>query len=405
MAFQTHSSLVLIILFSLIGSSILIPNSSAQEESQIPDWVKNVAGWWANNEISEKEFLAGLTYLINNNIIFIPFMPCGGVAAMAASDPTLEAKLVPDWVKNNAGWWATDQIKDADFLNGIEYLIKKDILGIDNKKIKGQVSIDDVKFSSTWGVNKDNLVFVSSGLFEIYGTNGDCFVNPLDGLSYWKSNTLALNPNNMDLYNEIAVWNNPENENAVVVFPYFTFTAYQPQGFYDYFNGKCDDCTTTKFVQPKSQYTSSGKAHQALTLLGYSSITDIDIDKNPSILQQFDKVIILHNEYVTRAMFDAITSHPNVIYLYPNALYAEIEVNYIDETITLIRGHNYPEPEIINGFDWPFDNTHPYEYDSFCYDMEFYKTVAGWMTNCYPENLFLANTEQLFKILQLIKDL
>ncbi|SVD75206.1 uncharacterized protein METZ01_LOCUS428060, partial [marine metagenome] len=126
MAFQTHSSLVLIILFSLIGSSILIPNSSAQEESQIPDWVKNVAGWWASNEISEKEFLAGLTYLINNNIIFIPFMPCGLAAASAASDPTLEAKLIPDWVKNVAGWWATDQIEDADFINGIEYLIKKD---------------------------------------------------------------------------------------------------------------------------------------------------------------------------------------------------------------------------------------------------------------------------------------
>ena len=86
-----------------------------------------------------------------------------------------------------------------------------------------------------------------------------------------------------------------------------------------------------KFVAPKSQYTSSGLAHQALTLLGYPSITDIEIDKNPDILQQFDKVIMLHNEYVTRTMFDAITSHPNVIYLYPNALYAEIEVNYADK--------------------------------------------------------------------------
>ena len=75
---------------------------------------------------------------------------------------------------------------------------------------------------------------------------------------------------------------------------------------------------------------------------------------------------MLHNEYVTRTMFDAITNHPNVLYLYPNALYAEIEVDYIDETITLIRGHNYPEPEITNGFDWEFDNTHPYEFDSEC---------------------------------------
>jgi len=401
--FQIRYSIVLIILFSLIGSSILIPNSSAQEETQIPDWIKNVAGWWANNEISEKEFLAGIEYLINNDIIHLSFIPCGGAAATAASDPTLEAKLIPNWVKNNAGWWATDQIEDADFINGIEYLIKKDILGLDNTKIKGEISIEDVKFSPAWKVDKDKLVFVASSFFETYGLNGNCLVDPKDGISKWLSILLALNPNKMDVYNEVALWNDPQS--AAVVYPYFTYAAYQPQSFYEYFKGKCDDCITTKFVQPTSEYTSSGKGHQALTLLGYHSITDAEIDKNPSILQQFDKVIMLHNEYVTRAMFDAITNHPNVIYLYPNALYAEIEVNYTDETITLIRGHNYPEQEISNGFDWPFDNTHPYEYDNTCLDMEFYKVGGAWMTTCYPENLFLVDTEQIFNILKLIKDL
>jgi len=402
MVFQIRYSIVLIILFSLIGSSILIPNSSAQEEAQIPDWVKNVAGWWANNEISEKEFLAGIEYLINNNIIYIHFMPCGGAAAVAASDPTLAVKLIPNWVKNNAGWWATDQIEDADFINGIEYLIKKNVIGIDNEKILSKVPIEHVKFSPVWTVDKDKMVFAASSFFEVYGLNGDCIIDPNDGLSKWKSTTLGLNPNKMDQYNEVALWNDPQS--AVVVYPYFTYATYQPQGFYDYYRGDCDDCTTIKFADPKSQYTSSGKAHQALTLLGYYSITDVEIDKNPGILQQFDKVIMLHNEYVTRAMFDAITSHPNVIYLYPNALYAEIEVNYTDETITLIRGHNYPEDDIANGFDWPFDNTHPYEYDDTCLDMKFYKVQHGWMTNCYPENLFLADTEQLFNILQFLKD-
>jgi hypothetical protein len=403
MVFQIRYSIVLITLFSIIGSSILIPNSTAQEETQIPNWIKNVAGWWAASEISEKEFLAGIEYLINNNIIYIPFMPCSADAATAASDPTFVTKLIPDWVKNNAGWWATDQIEDTDFLNGIEYLIKKDILGIDNKKIKGKVPLEDVKFSSSWTVDKDKLVFVASSFFEVYGRNGNCLFDSDDGISKWKSTTLGLNPNKIDQYNEVALWNDPQN--AAVVYPYFTFTAYQPQGFYDYYKGNCDDCTTAKFVQPISQYTSSGKGHQALTLLGYNSITDVDIDKNPNMLQQFDKVIMLHNEYVTRPMFDAITSHPNVIYLYPNALYAEIEVNYMDKTMTLIRGHNYPEQEITNGFDWPFDNTHPYEYDDTCLEMEIYKTRAGWMTTCYPENIFLADSEQLFKLLKLIKDL
>jgi len=403
MSFQIQPSLILIILLSLIGSSVLIPNSSAQEETQIPNWIKDVAGWWANNDISEKEFLDGLTYLINNNIISIYFMPCGGAAAMAASDPTLEAKLIPDWVKNTAGWWATDQIEDSNFITAIEYLIVKEIIGIDNSKIKGEVPIEDVVVSPSWIVSKDGLVFVSSSFFEIYGINGDCSVNLKDGTSKWVGHVLGLHPNKGEMYNEVALWNDPQN--AVVVYPYFTYAAYEPQGFYDYYKGDCDDCITTKFAHPSPTYTSSGHAHQALTLLGYPSITDLDIDRNPSILQQFDKVIILHSEYVTRAMFDAITSHPNVIYLFPNALYAEIEVDYTDKTITLIRGHNYPEQEIKNGFDWPFDNTHPYEYDRDCFEMEFYKLEAGWFTTCYPDLIFLTNTDLLTNILKTIKDL
>ena len=397
--FQVRFSIVLILFISLIGSTILIPNSSAQEDTQIPSWIKNVAGWWANGEISENEFLTGIEYLINNNIILLEFVPCN---IKTESQTISSAKLVPDWVKNNAKWWSEDLIEDTDFVNGIEYLVKKQIIGLDHKKILSEVPFEVVTFSPNWQVNKKFMVFISSSFFEIYGQAGDCEVSNKGNL-IWKSLTLGLNPNKMDMYNEVAVWNDPQK--TVVVYPYFTYSAYNEPGFYTYYRGVCDDCTTTKLVQPTVLYTSSGIGHQALTLLGYSTITDVEIDRNPSILQQFDKVIMLHNEYVTRVMFDAITSHPNVLYLYPNALYAEIEVNHMDETITLIRGHNYPEPEITNGFDWEFDNTHPYEFDSDCFDMEFYKIENGWMTNCYPENFFLKNHKGLFNLLKLIKDL
>lgn len=86
-------------------------------------------------------------------------------------------------------------------------------------------------------------------------------------------------------------------------------------------------------------------------------------------------------------MFDAITSHPNVIYLYPNALYAEISTNFVDNTISLIRGHNYPDENIKNGFDWEFENTDPYEYDKECKNWEFYNIINGKMLNCYPEQI------------------
>ena len=396
--FQVRFLTVLILFISLLGSTILIPNSLAQEDAQIPDWIKNVAGWWANGEISENEFLAGIEYLINNNIILLDFIPC---SIKTESQTISSAKLVPDWVKNNAKWWSEDLIEDTDFVNGIEYLIKKQIISIDNKKILGNVPLEDVTFSSSWQINKNYLVFASSSFFEVYGVYGNCVMDGDEQV--WKSLSLGLNPNKMDTYNEVAVWNDPQK--TVVVYPYFTSVAYTEPGFYTYFRGECDDCTTAKFVQPTVLYTSSGIGHQALTLLGYPTITDVDIDKNPSILQQFDKVIMLHNEYVTRTIFDAVTNHPNVIYLYPNALYAEIEVNYIDETITLIRGHNYPEPEITNGFDWEFENTHPYEFDSECKSMDIYRIKNGHMTTCYPENVFLKNNEQIFKLLKLIKDL
>ena len=35
---------------------------------------------------------------------------------------------VPGWIKNTAGWWASEQIPDAAFLQGIQYLIKEGIM-------------------------------------------------------------------------------------------------------------------------------------------------------------------------------------------------------------------------------------------------------------------------------------
>ena len=400
---QIRSSIIPVLFISLIGSSILagIPISSAQEDTQIPGWIKNLASWWANGEISENEFLTGIEYLINNNIISLSFIPC----SITSEDQNVSSstELVPNWVKNNAKWWSEDLIGNTDFINGLDYLIEEQIIKIDNKKILGKVPLEDIKFSDLLILDKNNLVFIRSAFFEIYAKANDCLYGDDGSYLKWRSLALGVNLNNLDVYNEVALWNDPQK--TIMVYPFFTHSAYSEPGFYTYFRGECDDCTTTKITIPTLQYTSSGNAYQALNLLGYPSITDIDIDKNPSILQQYDKVIMLHNEYVTRAMFDAITSHPNVIYLYPNALYAEIEVNYVDETITLIRGHDYPpEDPVTNGFDWEFDNTHPYEFDSMCVDMEFYKIKNGWMTTCYPENVFVRG-EQLVQLLKVMKDL
>lgn len=192
-----------------------------------------------------------------------------------------------------------------------------------------------------------------------------------------------------------------EEQNTIVINPILTQSAYSANGFYAYYHDKCDEsCLTVEIEQNfRKEYNSSGSATIALSILGYPYITDIEIDKDPSILDKYDKVILLHSEYVTQKMFDAITSHQKVIYLYPNALYGEIEIDYEKNTITLIRGHGYPEKDIDNGFEWEFDNTRPDEFDSECLDWKFREISNGIQLNCYPDNVIYKDVE-LLKILK-----
>jgi len=44
--------------------------------------------------------------------------------------PNVFAENVPDWVKNTAGWWAEDLISETEFVNAIAYLIKVGIINI-----------------------------------------------------------------------------------------------------------------------------------------------------------------------------------------------------------------------------------------------------------------------------------
>ena len=225
-------------------------------------------------------------------------------------------------------------------------------------------------------------------LFDQIGQEGEHYYLDEDGKQQWIHSIISLKEN-VD-YDEIT-----NDGNAMFIVPLFTASAYESPGFYDYYYNRCDDsCLTTK-MEYVCRAESSCNAAQILKLLGYDIYTDVEIDQNPEILSRYDSVILLHNEYVTQKEFDAIMNHDNVLYLYPNSNYGLITADYETETITLIRGHGYPEPEMDNGFDWKFDNTRPYEYDTECRTWEFYDIDNGKMLNCYPETLILYDMEFL----------
>ena len=206
--------------------------------------------------------------------------------------------------------------------------------------------------------------------------------------------SLTSKPELSDLYNEIGLANKPKN--IVFVYPIFTQAAYSNNGFYDYYNKKCDNSCLTVSIPTKINGVQASSIAGALVLrtLGYPHVTDVDVDKNPNILKQYKRVIILHNEYVTKKEFNAITSHPDVIYLYPNSLYAEVQTNYNTNTITLIKGHGYPDPNLRNGFGWSSDNSR-YEYNVECNNWNFYKKDNAIMLNCFPEYRLLYAVELL----------
>ena len=99
----------------------------ADNASIVPAWIKNTAGWWATDKIPDEEFVKSLQFLIENEII--------SVESSNKAKSSLGA--IPSWIKNTAGWWATDKIPDEEFLKGIDFLIDNGLLVIDLPEVQG----------------------------------------------------------------------------------------------------------------------------------------------------------------------------------------------------------------------------------------------------------------------------
>ncbi len=111
-----------------IGSALIeigpgSPNTPppASEKPQIPSWIKNNAEWWASGQIDDDSFIQGIEFLIKDNILQIPPTVQGTVS---------DSSEIPSWIKNNAEWWASGQIDDDSFIQGIQFLIKEGIMKV-----------------------------------------------------------------------------------------------------------------------------------------------------------------------------------------------------------------------------------------------------------------------------------
>lgn len=176
-------------------------------------------------------------------------------------------------------------------------------------------------------------------------------------------------------------------DKTVVIDAVFTQAAYQAGSWYDN-----KGVTTVSLNYGHDWRTNFGGAVNGVTVLNNTglvdTVTDIYLTNHPEILKAYHRVIVLHNEYVTKAEYDAIMNHSNVFYAYPNALYRL--VNFTGSTVTnggtitlLGLSHN-PYANSTWGDVSEFDRC-----SNHAYKVVKYPNGAG--LSCYPERELWGN--------------
>ena len=188
------------------------------EERAIPVWVKNNAGWWSEDKISDADFIAGIEYLIKNKII--------SISSQNNKENSLD--VIPAWIKNNAGWWSDGKISDDDFLSGIKYLIENSMIKV-NATTNSELTQNELE-RKAWNFDRylkniQNDVKTQNRYVEN--------LNPSEYviIKYWKDYhkwNLDQFLNRADLFQDRNVWHDPETDRYVI--EYKVFINAQPPG-------------------------------------------------------------------------------------------------------------------------------------------------------------------------------
>jgi len=129
-----YSLLSVLSVLIIISTVPLVSSEVIRGESTVPDWVKNTASWWASEQIPDSAFLQGIQYLIKEGIMIVE---------IPTEIDSEAAEEVPGWVKNTVGWWAEDKIHDTTFVAGIQYLIGKGIIVVE-QEVEVEESVEEV---------------------------------------------------------------------------------------------------------------------------------------------------------------------------------------------------------------------------------------------------------------------
>jgi len=157
-------------ILSVITLGIVLFSVTAYAQSYaIPNWVKNNASWWADDLISDNDFVGGIKYLMGEGLLSTNPIPDEFPSHLKAdardwangkisdneyllilevwisnskSEPTFDDKPIPvqrnesstklpEWIRNVFVWYADGKVSENELLNSIKYLVQEKIIVVD----------------------------------------------------------------------------------------------------------------------------------------------------------------------------------------------------------------------------------------------------------------------------------
>lgn len=156
--FSKKKYLVAAIAIFSLGLIFNLHENSYAEEEIFPLWLKDVAAWWGNDQITDQELVSTLQYLMDKKILTIPDRDTGLPecdSGLILNKTTFDCEIndeseskgifidiideqqqiVLSWIKTTTLWWGQDKIDDQEFMNVLQYLVENNILSQEPDKV------------------------------------------------------------------------------------------------------------------------------------------------------------------------------------------------------------------------------------------------------------------------------
>ena len=115
------------------GSSSNLPESTEENnendsiimvKSRVPGWVQSTAQFWIDGNVSDREFIDALGFLVKEKIIDVE------ADSQETNPEQLEANEseIPDWIAQSTEWWIKGEISEDQFLEGIKWMIQNQVI-------------------------------------------------------------------------------------------------------------------------------------------------------------------------------------------------------------------------------------------------------------------------------------